>query len=117
MLSRQRFLKTMRFGTPDRVPYFEEGIRDNVLETWRTQGLGPDGDLSKLLLTDQRIEIDPDLYPHLEIERWPTSCKKLEVFQRHLDPSDPNRLPYKKKCSKLSQLLGDFIKNNATSYQ
>lgn len=93
MLSRQRFLKTMRFGTPDRVPYLEEGIRDNVLETWRTQGLGPDGDLSKLFLTDQRIEIDPDLFPHLEIERWPTSCKELEDFQRHLDPSDPKRLP------------------------
>lgn len=32
MTSRQRFHETMRFGNPDRVPYFEEGIRKEIEE-------------------------------------------------------------------------------------
>ncbi len=40
MNSRQRFLETMQFGKPDRVPYFEEGIRKDVLKAWRTTGNG-----------------------------------------------------------------------------
>ena len=39
MNSRERFLETMRFGRPDRVPYFEEGIRKEVVRAWRKQGL------------------------------------------------------------------------------
>ncbi len=39
MNSRRRFLETMQYGTPDRVPYFEEGIRDEVLKVWHSQGL------------------------------------------------------------------------------
>ena len=39
MNSRQRFQQTMRYGAPDRVPYFEEGLRDDVLERWHKQGL------------------------------------------------------------------------------
>jgi hypothetical protein len=31
MNSRDRFLETMRFGQPDRVPYFQEGLRRDVL--------------------------------------------------------------------------------------
>ena len=38
MNSRDRFRETMRYGTPDRVPYFEEGIRDDVL---RAPGANP----------------------------------------------------------------------------
>jgi hypothetical protein len=37
MNSRERFRETMRYGAPDRVPYFEEGIRDDVLRAWRRQ--------------------------------------------------------------------------------
>ncbi len=43
MNSRERFRETMEYGKPDRVPYFEEGIRDDVLSLWRRQGLAPDG--------------------------------------------------------------------------
>ena len=30
MSSRERFRETMSYGKPDRVPYFEEGIRKDV---------------------------------------------------------------------------------------
>ena len=50
MNSRRRFLETMQYGTPDRVPYFEEGIRDEVIKAWHSQGLPPNVDVSKLLI-------------------------------------------------------------------
>ena len=32
MTSVERFREIMRFGSSDRVPYFEEGIRDEVIK-------------------------------------------------------------------------------------
>jgi len=45
MTGRERFRETMCFGKPDRVPYFEEGIRPEVLEAWQDQGMRPGVDL------------------------------------------------------------------------
>ena len=39
MTTRQRFHETMSYGKPDRVPYLEEGIRQDVLRAWYKQGL------------------------------------------------------------------------------
>jgi hypothetical protein len=93
MNSRERFLETMRYGKPDRVPYFEEGLREGVLDVWRRQGLPRDKDLSQIFSFDKREEIEPDLDPRPDFKRWPTSRSGLELFRRRLDPSDPKRLP------------------------
>ena len=100
MNSRQRFLETMRFGKPDRVPYFEEGLREEVLEVWRNQGLKSDSDLARMFVTDpqrtgagEREEIILDVDAHPSPRRWPTSQAELKAFRRRLDPSDPSRLP------------------------
>jgi len=93
MNSRQRFIETMNYGTPDRVPYFEEGLRDEVLEAWRSQGLPPDADLSRMFHTDHREEVELDIYPHPEPARWPTSRRGLDLLRRSLDPDDPLRWP------------------------
>ena len=61
MNSRQRFLETMHFGHPGRVPYFEEGIRKEVLQAWRKQGLAAQADLAKMFATDEREEIRLDV--------------------------------------------------------
>jgi hypothetical protein len=92
MNSRERFLETMRFGTPDRVPYFEEGLREGVLEAWRRQGLPRNKNLSQIFSFDKREEIEPDLDPRPELKRWPTSRSHLDVFRRRLNPDDPHRL-------------------------
>jgi hypothetical protein len=47
MTSRGRFLEVMRFGQPGRVPYFEEGIRDEVIHVWQEQGLSGKRELEK----------------------------------------------------------------------
>ena len=91
--SRGRFLEKMRYATPDRVLYFEEGIRESVLESWRAQGLPPDADLSKMFHTDLRVEIRPELSPHPKPDNWPTSQRDLPDFQKRLDPTDPHRIP------------------------
>ncbi|HVO84161.1 MAG TPA: uroporphyrinogen decarboxylase family protein [Syntrophobacteria bacterium] len=93
MNSRERFRETMRYGKPDRVPYFEEGIRDEVLSRWRTQGLAPGADLSRMFPSDQREELIVDLEPLPRPRRWPTSSRELDAHRRRLDPDDPRRLP------------------------
>jgi hypothetical protein len=92
MNSRERFSETMRFGRPDRVPYFQEGIRPDVLKTWGRQGLRSAEELSGLFPIDRREEEEIDTYPHPRFLRWPRSAAGLNGFRRRLRPGD-NRLP------------------------
>ena len=93
MNSRQRFRDTMAYGRADRVPYFEEGIRREVLDTWKKQGMPADVPLSELFPTDQRLEIALTLEPRPKLPRWPTESSDLIPYKRSLDPDDPARLP------------------------
>jgi hypothetical protein len=93
MNSRERFLEVMRYGKPDRVPYFEEGIRREVLKAWRRQGLPRGADLSRMFPTDRHEEMEVDVDPHPTIERWPASRSELDVVRRSLNPFDDHRLP------------------------
>jgi hypothetical protein len=93
MTGRERFLGTMRYGRPDRVPYFEEGIRDGVLEVWRGQGMPADTDLSDMFPFDRLEEIETDLEPRPAFRRWPTTRSELDAWRRRLDACDPRRLP------------------------
>jgi len=36
---RERFIETLSFGTPDRIPFSPGGPRESTLRAWRTQGL------------------------------------------------------------------------------
>lgn len=93
MNSRERFLRTMEFRAPDRVPYFEEGIRDEVVAAWRRQGLAGREDLERRFPTDRREEIEPDLDPRPKPEPWPETRPALASLKVRLDPFDPGRLP------------------------
>jgi hypothetical protein len=93
MGNRQRFRETMCYGRPDRVPYFEEGIRDEVVQAWRRQGLAPDADLATLFPSDPVEHIEPDFDPRPMFERWPTTRAELADLEKRLDPADAARLP------------------------
>jgi hypothetical protein len=94
MNSRERFLATIRGDQPDHPPLFPEGIREEVLQSWRTQGL-PDGiELDNLFHYDQFEQLDPDVYPNPAIVDWSTPQGLLPLLRRRLDPEDPRRLPY-----------------------
>ena len=93
MSTRERFKETMGYGKPDRVPYFEEGIRNDVLRAWRTQGLARDADLSKMFASDFRERIEVDLEPRPKLISRLDKITDLKKFQRRLDPYDKRRLP------------------------
>ncbi|MCJ7584089.1 MAG: hypothetical protein MUO30_04900 [Anaerolineales bacterium] len=99
MNSRERFHATMNFGPTDHVPYFEEGLREEVLAAWRDQGLTTDSELARLFTSDEREEIVLDVDPHPWPKRWPTILAELKAFQRRLDPNDPSRLPENMQAS------------------
>ena len=93
MNSRERFLETMRYGSPDRVPYFEEGIRREVLREWRKQGLSKDADIAQIFPSDQREVIEVDLEPQPKFNKWPRSRSDLKELLRRLLPYGRGRLP------------------------
>ena len=93
MNSRERFREVMHFGQPDRVPYFEEGIRDEVIHAWRLQGLSEKRELARRFPSDVRESIELDLEPRPGLKQWPTTQKDLDVFKQHLDPADRKRFP------------------------
>ncbi|MGD8519691.1 MAG: uroporphyrinogen decarboxylase family protein [Desulfobacterales bacterium] len=95
MSSRKRFRETMAYGTPDRTPYFEEGIRKEVIKAWRRQGLPKKADLSEMFPSDLRERMEVDLTPRPGLRRWPTTMAELDTFQQHLNPLDKKRLPQK----------------------
>lgn len=83
----------MAYGKPDRVPYFEEGIRREVLRSWRKQGLPKSADIAQMFPSDQREVIEVDLEPRPKFGKWPRSRSDLkELFQR-LAPYGRGRLP------------------------
>ena len=93
MSSRQRFRETMGYGKPDRVPYFEEGIRKDVLQTWRAQGLAKKSDLATLFPSDRRERMEVDLEPRPKFISRRDRMTDLKKFERRLDPTDKKRLP------------------------
>jgi len=83
----------MCYGSPDRVPYFEEGIRDEVLRAWYRQGLPRGSDLSQMFHCDRMEEIEPDLDPKPRPKNWPVSISQLDKLRKRLNPHDSGRLP------------------------
>jgi hypothetical protein len=93
MNARQRFLETMGYGLPDRVPLFQEGIRSEVIRSWKNQGLKSEEDLSRMFLYDLREEIVPDLYAKSLYKINSNSSIDLDRLRKDLDPNDRKRLP------------------------
>ena len=87
--SKQRFNRIMNLQDVDRVLYFEEGIRPEVLKSW---GLGRSEFLKKFNV-DYREEIIPILDVSPAFRKWPSSLKQLSKLRDRLDPNDVSRLP------------------------
>jgi hypothetical protein len=83
----------MRYGNPDRVPWFEEGIRMGVLKAWRKQDKQLFRDLSRTSPPDRREEIELDLEPRLGFKSRPGTLDKLGIMRRSLNPYQRGRLP------------------------
>jgi len=90
--SRERFRETMRYCKPDRVPYFEEGLRDDVLEAWRAQGLPEGVNPYDLFETDRRERIPVNIEPLGGYDR-PAYDLTYRELRASLDPDRPDRFP------------------------
>lgn len=93
MDNHQRFHESLHYGKPDRIPYFEEGIREDTLLAWQEQGLPDGADPLAGFPADGREEIKLDVEPHPWFERWPTDFRDLDALRERLDPLDDSRLP------------------------
>ncbi len=85
MNNRQRFYESLHYGAPDRLPYFEEGIRDDVLETWKKQGHPVWAEAQEIFKSDGMEEIKIDLVPVPGFKGWPKTFKELESLEKHLE--------------------------------
>jgi uroporphyrinogen decarboxylase len=83
----------MRYGRPDRVPWLEEGLRDEVLKNWHAQGLPADADLGALFHYDRRERIELDMGTRPKLDRSPPVWENPAELRRRLDPNDPARFP------------------------
>jgi uroporphyrinogen decarboxylase len=77
MDARERFLETMRYGTPDHASYWEDPFwYDSTLERWRREGLGPDEHPRDVFSIDARPDVPLDWsvipkYPRVVLESAP----------------------------------------------
>jgi len=85
MTSRERFHETLSFGLPDRVPYFEEGIREDVLKVWRKQGLPKNKNISEIFKTDSLLEIDLEFDPLSYFSNRPKTLNELSYLRERLE--------------------------------
>jgi hypothetical protein len=83
----------MQYGSPDRVPYFEEGIRSEVLRAWKKQGLSSESEFARMFPCDKREEIELESDPMRRLKRWPASRPELAMLRKRLDPEEPRRWP------------------------
>ena len=93
MNSRERFLAIIDGEPADHPPLFPEGLREEVLLRWRTQGLPDGADPDHLFPYDPFEQIDPDVYPNPEILDWSNPQQLLPLLRERLDPENPRRLP------------------------
>ena len=68
MNARRRFLETLRSGKPDRVPLFDEGMRETVLDLWQSQELISGESLNEMFHFDQREEISLELESSVDLK-------------------------------------------------
>jgi len=99
MNARQRFLETLRFGQPDRPPYYDLPIRDEVLERWYKEGFPRGASVAELFGLDHwelfgpREDVSLNLYMNKPFKGRLRTRADFRRLQRSYDPSDPQRYP------------------------
>jgi Uroporphyrinogen decarboxylase (URO-D) len=80
MTAGQRFLETLTFGTPDRIPFQPGGARRSTLEAWHGQGLDPNVPYMEAVYRSLGIERQitmPKVQPGVNFKMLPTFEEKI----------------------------------------
>ena len=99
MNARERFLETLRFGEPDRVPHYDQSVREDTLERWHREGLPRDVSVEEFFELDHwelfgpREDVSLNLYRIPEFEGELKSRADFERLKRSYDPTTPERYP------------------------
>ncbi len=83
----------MRGEPVDRAPYFEEGVRDEVIAAWQRQGLRDADELRALFPTDRRDRIGLNLEPIPDMTDRPAYAMHPEELRARLLGDPTARLP------------------------
>lgn len=99
MNARTRFLQTLHFGNPDRVPYYDHQIPTGVVARWQRAGLPLDVPVERFFNLDRWDVITTHEEPCLNVRPIPEfqgplrSRADFERLQAAYDPSTPGRYP------------------------
>jgi uroporphyrinogen-III decarboxylase len=77
LTERERFIETLTFGRPDKVPFFPGGPRKSTLAAWHTQGLPQHCDWFEVL----KKEIGLTHVPSHRVELPPVSLRMMPTFE------------------------------------
>ena len=87
MTSRQRFSLTLDFKRSDRIPLLEEGIREDVLDSWKISH----HDLQQKISYDFHQMLTPSLDPIPHTIDFPRKHSELKRYFKRFNPTDPKR--------------------------
>lgn len=101
MNERERFLATMRFETPDRVPYRPQGFWRATLSRWRGEGMPLDRSAAELFGFDDwrtvpvNVDMVPLFEPHLleERESWDLVVDEHGITKKQLKGNTELSMP------------------------
>ena len=93
MTARERFVRVMRFQRADRVPFWEEGLRADVLSRWGEQEGWKGGDHFELFGLDRRETFQPDLQALPRYRSRVRTARALERLTARYDPASRRRFP------------------------
>ena len=93
MNARERFVETLLFGTPDRIPYRFGGPRQSTLDAWYKQGLPRDVDFAKFVGSDPGGHVPINLGPLPKFE--PTVLEETALHKIWIDDLGAKRIDHK----------------------
>ncbi len=93
MNARERFLATLRFQRPDRIPFHDEEIRPETLQRWRKEGLPRGRNPTRIFQLEEweRVPVKVDRIPPFEGRI--RSRQDFEALKRSYRPGEPSRYP------------------------
>jgi len=91
--ARERFLATLRFQRPDRVPFHDEEIRPETVKRWHEEGLPEGEDPAEIFQLErwERVPVKLDRMPPFEGRI--RSRQDFEALKRSYRPDEPSRYP------------------------
>ena len=90
---RERFVATLHFQRPDRIPFYDQEIREKTIARWYEQGLPKGSDPRELFRLEKWESVPLNLRMIPEFQGRFRSDKDLERLKESFDPDDESRYP------------------------